>query len=181
MKVVPLVLLPFLFVLAVSACSSKDSATADTAAAPGAMASSSEAPAASAGEPTANDVSNYKLDMDKMRKYVAAIKGFSALSASDSASASAMGSGSANESTAQMIARIEGNPVAVRVLRDAGLSPSDYVWITAAWLQAAMTQGILESSAEAKLPKGQNPQNVAFLKANKTELERMMRDAGMSQ
>jgi len=181
MKTVRAALLPLLLVVAGTACSSKESATTDTGAA-ATSASSPEAPAAApAGEPTANDVSNYKLDMDKMRKYVAAIKGFSALSASDSAAASAMGSGSANESTAQMIARIESNPVAVRVLRDAGLSPRDYVWITAAWLQAAMTQGIMESSAGAKLPEGQNPQNVEFLKANKTELERMMRDAGMSQ
>jgi len=172
-----------LLVFTATACKSKDVSPADSAAAAGAdvAASTSEIPSTSGAEPTANEVSNYRLDMDKMRRYTAALKGFSTLSAQDSAAAAAMGSSSSNESTAQMIARIEGNPIAMRELRKAGLSAKEYVWITAAWLQAAMTQGMLESSPEAKLPEGQNPQNVEFLKANKAELERLMKDAGMGR
>jgi hypothetical protein len=159
------------------ACTAKDAgdktaAGSDTAAAPAA--------AAAAAEPTANDFSNYKLDMGRMRKYAAAIKGFSALSPSDTSGVSGLNM-SGNESTAETIAKIESNPVARRVLADAGLSARDYVWITAAYLQAAMTQGLMEVSPEAKMPEGQNPQNVEFLKANKAELEAIMKDAGMTR
>ena len=170
------------FAIAVSAlvgCSSKDAATSDTSSA--APVAAAEAPEMSTGsEPTAADISNYKLDMDKMTKYVAAIKGFSKLSKSDSAVAAAMSTDS-NESTAQMIAKLNANPVARSVLANAGLNAKEYVWITAAWLQAAMTQGIMESTPGAKMPEGQNPQNTEFLKANKAQLEAMMRDAGMTQ
>jgi type IV pilus biogenesis protein CpaD/CtpE len=161
------------------ACSSKDAAS--DAAATGA-ATSTDAPAVASGaEPTANEISNYKLDMDKMRKYTGAIKSFSTMSAEDSTILAAMSSGSANESTVQMISRIESSPVAMRILRENGLSAKDYVWITAAYIQAAMTEGMMASNPAAKLPEGQNPQNVDFLKANKAALETMMRDAGMTQ
>lgn len=157
------------------ACTSKDAGDE-------APAGSGTAPAAVAAtaEPTANDFSNYKLDMDKMRKYAAAIKNFSSLSPSDTAGMSGLNM-SGNESTAETIARMESNPVARRVLSSAGLTAKDYVWITAAYLQAAMTQGLMEVSPEAKMPEGQNPQNVEFLKANKAELEAIMKDAGMTR
>lgn len=161
------------------ACTKKDAAN-DSAAGTAGSPASGAAAAASAGEPTANDFSNYKLDMDGMRKYAAAIKGFSALTPSDTAGVSGLNM-SGNESTAETIAKIESNPVARRVLADAGLTAKDYVWITAAYLQAAMTQGLMEVSPQAKMPEGQNPQNVEFLKANKTELEAIMRDAGMTR
>lgn len=166
--------------LAVAACSSKDTAPVATNSGADANAAAS-APAISSGaEPTANDISNYKLDMDRMTKYAAAIKGFGALAKTDSVAAEAMSS-DANGSTAQMIARLDGNAPAMNVLRQAGLSAKDYVWITAAWLQAAMTQGILESNPNAKLPEGQNPQNMEFLKAHKAELKAMTKDRGMGQ
>ena len=159
------------------ACSSKDAAQ-NAATSDAGAAAPAPAPTVSGSEPSANDISNYKLDMDKMRKYVAALRGFQGLPQKDSAALEAM-STDANESTVQTIARIESSPIARRVLADAGLNAKDYVWITAAWLQAAMTEGILASTPDAKMPEGQNPQNVNFLKANKAQLEAMMRDAGM--
>ena len=163
--------------IALAACSSKDSppAAGDSSA----VAAAPEASSSMSAEPTPNEISNYKLDMGKMRKYAAAMKGFQSLGKQDSMALEAMGSGG-SETTAQTIARIENSPIAMRVLRDAGLTPKDYVWITAAWLQAAMTQGILETSKEAKLPEGQNPQNIEFLKANKAELDAMTKEMGMN-
>ena len=158
--------------LVLAACNTRDSSRAaavDTSTAPASSLT------ATGHEPTANDIADYKLDMDKMRKYAAAMKGFSALARKDSAAAGAMGT-HPNETTAQTIARIESSPAALKVLSDVGLSPKDYVWITAAWLQAAMTQAVLESSKDAKLPEGQNAQNIEFLRANRAELEAMTRD-----
>jgi hypothetical protein len=165
--------------LIAAGCSTKDSGTADSAAV--ASAPVTAAPTTSFPvEPTANDISNYKLDMDKMRKYSAAIRGFATIAKTDSSAADAMSS-KANESTVQMIAKLEGNPTAMRVLNQAGLSARDYVWITAAWLQAAMTHGAMEANPNAKLPEGQNPQNVQFIREHKAELEAMTRDIGAGQ
>jgi hypothetical protein len=162
---------PLVLVMLVIACSSGDSnrtASADSG-------TTSSPPATAAHEPTANDIADYKLDMAKMHKYAAAMRGFAALAKTDSAAAQAMGT-HANETTAQAIARIESSPAALRVLRDTGLTAKDFVWITAAWLQAAMTQAVLESSPQSKLPAGQNPQNVEFLRAHRAELEAMTKD-----
>ena len=129
-------------------------------------------------EPTAVDISNYELDMDKMRRYAAAIKGFTAISPADTAGMSGLNM-SSDESTAQTIAKLESHPAARRVLSQAGLSAREYVWITAAYLQAAMTQGLLQASPTAKIPAGQSRRNVDFLVANKAEIESIMKDAGM--
>lgn len=161
---------------ALASCTSKDSGASGDS---GAAAPSNGVPSVAA-EPTANEISNYKLDMDKMRKYSAAMKGFQSLGASDSMVLEATASSSGNETTAQTIARIETSPIAMKVLHDAGLTAKDYVWITAAWLQAAMTLGVLESTKDAKMPEGQNPQNTEFLKAHKAELEAMAKDMGMN-
>lgn len=131
--------------------------------------------AAPEAEPTANDISDYRLDMDRMQRYSAALRGFVALARTDSAAAEAMASNS-NESTAQMIAKIEASPSAMKVLRDARLTAKEYVWITAAYLQAAMTEAALEANPNAKLPAGQNRQNVEFVRAHKAELEELTRD-----
>ena len=158
--------------LALPGCAEKQPAQRDTAA--GATASVATSPAP---EPTAVDISNYKLDMDAMRKYATAIKGFAVLAKTDSAAAEAMASNS-NKSTAAMIAKLEASPAAMKVLNDAGLSAKDYVWITAAWIQAAMTETMLEAKPDAKLPPGQNPQNIEFLKAHKAELDSMTKEMG---
>ncbi len=179
MRVVPTIATFLTSLTIVSACSSKDAPgdalnTVDSTVAASVVAGAE-------AEPTAIDISNYGLDMDKMRKYAAAIKAFSSLSNADSSVLAAMSSGSANESTSQMISRIESSPVAMKVLNGNGLTPRDYVWITAAYIQAAMTHGMLEANAQAQVPPGQSTKNVEFLKANRTELERIMKDAGMTQ
>jgi hypothetical protein len=156
-----------------SAGSDSDTVTADSL--PG---NASTVAVASDAQPTAVDISNYELDMDKMRRYAAAIKGFSALPPADTVGMSGLNV-SSDESTAQTIARLEAHPAARRVLSQAGLSASEYVWITAAYLQAAMTQGLLQVSPNTKIPAGQSRRNVDFLIANKAELESIMKDAGM--
>jgi hypothetical protein len=167
MKLAPSIALLSLTVA--GACTAKESTKAATDTAAVAQAPSAEP------EPTANDISNYKLDMDKMQKYSTAIKGFAELAKTDSAAAEAMAS-NANQSTAKMIERLEASPPAMKVLHDAGLTAKDYVWIAAAWIQAAMTQQMLEANKNAKLPEGQNPQNLEFLKAHKAELDSMTKE-----
>ena len=135
---------------------------------------------ASAAEPTAIDVSNYELDMERMKRYAAAIKGFSKLTPADTAGMGKIDMGS-NSSMRESIAAIDGHPAARRVLSEAGLTAREYVLITAAYLQAAMTQGMLQASPGFEVPKGQSRKNVDFLNANRAEIEVIMKDAGMIQ
>lgn len=136
-------------------------------------------PVSSAAEPTANDISNYTLTMDRMTRWANTIKYLEEAAKADTSIQSALRM-SAQENTAQTIARLEGHPAARAALRKAGWSAKDYVWTTAAWMQAAMTEGILGSTPGATLPEGQNPKNVEFLKANKKAIEQLARDAGMT-
>jgi hypothetical protein len=171
-----------LFVIAafaIVACAKKDSATSDTTVAGAASAPTATASTAPAGEPIANDVSNYELNMDRMRKWVAAMKGFTAEAKRDSTAAAAIAMDQ-GASTAQMIAGLERNPLAKRVLRQAGLSAADYVWTTAAYMQAAMMAGVMQMP-NAKVPEGMSMKNVEFVKAHNAELEKMMREAGMAE
>lgn len=158
-----------------AACATKDASVVDSVSLGAAAASTTPG-----ADPTAVDISNYPLDMDKMRRYVAAIKKFSALAPSDTAGLVALNPGS-NTTTASSISALEAHPVASRVLAEAGLSARDYVWITSAYLQAAMTQGLLQASSEFRVPEGQSRRNLDFLNANRPELETMMKDAGMMQ
>jgi hypothetical protein len=174
MKIVSSHLVRALAPLAVLAACSNDAPVRDTTlgAARGAQT------VGAAAEPTAIDVSNYELDMDKMRRYALAIKGFSRLSPADTAGLGKIDMGSTS-SMSENIAAIEAHPAARRVLAEAGLGAREYVLITAAYLQAAMTQGMLQASSEFTVPEGQSRQNVDFLNANRAEIEVMMRDAGM--
>jgi hypothetical protein len=157
-------------VILTAACATKDaagdSASAQTAAASPAPASAATMPA----NPTPEDISNYPLDMDKMRKLQTTMKSLEAAAAANPGS---MSSGSNNETAAQTIARIESNSTQRRAIEQAGWTVSDYVWTTAATLQASMMEGTLASTPGAKLPAGHNPRNIEFIKAHKAELDAM--------
>jgi predicted small secreted protein len=153
-----------------AACATRDGA-GDSASAQ----STAGAPAASAAStlpanPTSEQISEYPLDMDRMRKLQATMK---SLEAAARANPGSMSSGSNSETAAQTIARIESNPTERRAVERAGWTVSDYVWTTAAMLQASMMEGTLAATPGAKLPPGHNPRNIEFMKAHKVELEAM--------
>jgi hypothetical protein len=154
-----------------AACAKKDgagdSASSQTAAASSAPAAASTLPA----NPTSEDISNYPLDMDKMRKLKASMASMEATAKADPTAS--ISSGSNNETAAQTIARIESSPSMRRAIEQAGWSVTDYVWTTAAMLQAAMMEATLASTPGAKLPAGHNPRNIEFIKAHKAELDAM--------
>ena len=154
-----------------AACGTKDGA-GDS----GSAQASGSAPAASASStlpanPTSEDIANYPLDMDKMRKLKASMASMEATAKADPTAR--ISSGSNDETAAQTIARIESTPVMRRAIEQAGWSVSDYVWTTAALLQAAMMEGTLASTPGAKLPAGYNPRNIEFIKEHKAELDAM--------
>jgi len=172
-------LLPLIALLAVAACSSKD-ASDNAASAPGAPAT----PAASsspAGEPTAVDFSNYELTMDKMRKWVAVTKAFATFSGTAADSAAMMTVKIGSDPISESVRKIESIAPAKRMFATAGLDPREYHMITGAWMQAGMMASMMGPNSQAKLPEGHSMKNIEFVNAHKAELEKLMKDAGMSQ
>jgi hypothetical protein len=162
--------------LAITACSTENSAQNSK----GKTRSASSTPAASvasAADPTSEDISNYPLDMDKLRKLQRTMKYFAEAGQGDPTLGDAL-SMNGNATTAQTIAQLEGNATARAVLRKAGWSAKDYVWTTAAVLQAGMLESTLSSRSDAKLPPGHNPRNVEFVRAHKKEIEQMSAENG---
>jgi hypothetical protein len=154
-----------------AACATKDGAGDSASAQAGGGAPVASASSTLPANPTSEDISNYPLDMDKMRKLQASMASMEATAKADPTAS--ISSGSNDETAAQTIARIESTPMMRRAIEQAGWSVSDYVWTTAATLQAAMMEATLASTPGAKLPAGHNPRNIEFIKAHKAELDAM--------
>lgn len=163
--------------LAVTSCAKGDKGSETSSVAPGAALASGATSAALPANPTTNDIANYPLDMDKVRKLAATMKYMEEAARLDS---TVVSGGSNSETAAQTIARLEGKPQLVAVFRKAGWNAADYVWTMAALLQASMMESVLANTAGAKLPEGQSPKNIEFMRANKAEIEQITKEMGMS-
>jgi hypothetical protein len=167
--------------ITVAACSAKDSssAAAETTAKP-------ETPVTSApsskGDVSAEQLSNYTLDMDKMTKWLNVMKNIATQAKNDSSAAAAFES-DGNETVAQSVAKLKASPFAQRALSAAGMSAEDYVMTSMAYLQAGMAAGLLKSVPNYKVPAGQNMKNIDFINKHGAEIEAKMKAMGadMSQ
>lgn len=159
-----------------AACARSDGA-GDTASAGGTVAQASPSNSSTASmpdNPTANDIANYELNMDKLRKL-----GLTMTYLGEAATANpGLVTSANNESAGQTIARIENAPAMNAAVRKAGWSAKDYVWTMAALVQASMMDGVLAADPTAKMPEGQNPRNVEFVRAHKREIEQLGNEAG---
>lgn len=170
---------PWIVVVAafsLSGCSSKDSAdsAATTPAAKSTNIAALTSPTAPTGDPTAAEISNYPLDMNKMDRWMAVLRGFAMEAKNDSAMRD-VGRIDANVPMASSIQRLESNPRAARVLSSSGMSARDYVMTTAAYLQAVMTASLLKSQPGFKVPAGQSTANIDFLNQHGAELDAKMK------
>ena len=84
-----------------------------------------------------------------------------------------------NEPISESIATIERNDFVTDVLKRAGTTPKDFVMTIAAYLQAATTSAALDADPNARIPAGQNTDNVEFVRAHRAEIDRIMREAGL--
>lgn len=162
--------------LVLSACSSRDASSQATGKAPSGVQVSAAA-AKSSGDPSANDVSNYTLDMDKMTKYLNVMKDLAIASEKDSTVESTL-SMDGNATLAQSIEKLDESPVARRALKSAGMSSRDYVMTGLAYLQAGMAAGLMKSVPNYKIPAGQNMKNIDFVNAHGAEIEAKMKQMG---
>ena len=148
------------------ACSKdKPAATADTAA------------SATIVRDATNDLRTYTLDMDKMRRYATAAKLLDEESKKNPSVVIDVNIG--NEPVSESIATVERNDFVTDVLKRAGTTPSEFVMTMAAFLQAATTSAALDADTNARIPAGQNAENVEFVRAHRAEIDKLMSDAGL--
>jgi len=126
----------------------------------------------------ATDLRSYTLDMDKMRRYVAAAKALDDESKKNPSVVIDVNIG--NEPLSESIATVERNDFVTDVLKRAGTTPAEFVTIMAAYLQAATASAALDADTNARIPAGQNAENVEFVRAHRAEIEKLMSDAGLT-
>jgi len=169
-------------VASVSACS-KDKTDATPAAA---AASGSQAPSAQV-EADLADVTNYRLSMDKIDKYIAAQKNIGAKAASltpaqrEALQARNDDTSDPNASLNDMVKRIEAEPMMVSAIRDAGLSPREFTMITISMMQTGMAAAVLKmrptDNQDSLIREMKaNPDNIKFYNANEAEITRKAKE-----
>ena len=169
-------------VVSVSACS-KDKTDATPAAA---AASGPQAPSAQV-EADLADVTNYRLSMDKIDKYIAAQKNIGAKAASltpaqrEALQARNDDSSDPNASLNDMVKRIEAEPMMVSAIRDAGLSPREFTMITISMMQTGMAAAVLKmrptDNQDSLIREMKaNPDNIKFYNANEAEITRKAKE-----
>lgn len=165
--------------LLLGACSA-DKDAASGAAGDGAGTASTTAAGRQAEEDLA-DVTKYRLSMDKIDKYFdaqrnIAVKAKAMSPAEREAMESRAGArGDNNASVDDMVRNIESEPIMVSAIRDAGLSPREYIVLTVSMMQSAMAAGVLKmrpnDNQDSLIREMKaNPENVKFINANEAVL-----------
>ena len=190
------VLIPALSLLALAAGEKKSAASADSAGAPAAAASS--ASGSSKGDADLADVTDYRLSMDKIDKYIAAQRNMAAKMKSmspaerEAVKARNESSNDANASLDDMARKIEKEPVMNDAIRSAGLSAREFALITISMMQTAMASSVLKMRPKDNQDSlvremKANPDNIKFYRDNEAEITRRtqalqaeMKAAGMS-
>jgi len=169
-------------VVSVSACS-KDK----TDATPAAAAASGSQPPSAQVEADLADVTNYRLSMDKIDKYIAAQKNIGAKAASltpaqrEALQARNDDTSDPNASLNDMVKRIEAEPMMVSAIRDAGLSPREFTMITISMMQTGMAAAVLKmrptDNQDSLIREMKaNPDNIKFYNANEAEITRKAKE-----
>jgi hypothetical protein len=163
--------------LAMTACSKGDSSSTPAstdAAAPAASSSPS-------GEEDLATVTNYRLSMDKIDKYMAAQRNLAMkakdMSPAERAAMEARGddAGNADASLDDMTKKIESEPIMVAAIKDAGLSPREFTLITISMMQSGMAAAVAKmrprdnQDSLIRAMKA-NPENVKFYNEHEAEI-----------
>jgi hypothetical protein len=165
-------------VFALAACGKSDAPASATDAAP--------ASAASEAEQDLADISAYRLTMEKVDKYMAAQKSLAGKAASmtpaQRAALEARNEVSdPNQNLDETVKRLESEPVVVAAIRDAGLSPREFMMITMSFLQTGMAAAVAKMHPNANQDSlirsmKVNPDNVKFYNENEAEITRKARE-----
>jgi hypothetical protein len=184
--------------LLTAACEKKGAASSDSAGAPATTAAASSASGSSSGDADLADVTNYRLSMDKIDKYIAAQRNMAAKMKSmspaerEAVKARNENRNDQNASLDDIARSIEREPVMNDAVRSAGLSAREFALITISMMQSAMASSVLQMRPkdnqdslvrEMKV----NPDNIKFYREHEAEitrktkeLEAEMKAAGMT-
>jgi hypothetical protein len=149
----------------------------------GALAVTLSQPAAAAAQHAVDrsdweaQVRAYRLTMDKITRTARANDLLYAMLKQDSSLAKRwedQGSPLDNSNTVDEAARrLDADPAAHRALSGAGISGRDYALTLMAYIQASLTAGLQDSKQLTKVPEGVPPENIAFVRAHRAELEKL--------
>jgi len=178
----PSLVLAAAFVLA--ACGKRDAASGDTSAAAAAAAST---PAASSGGDDLADVTNYKLSMDKIDRYIAAQRNITnkvkSMSPAEKQAMEARNEGrdNSNASIDDMTRNIDSEPMMRDAIRSAGLSTREFALITISMMQSAMASSVAKMRPQDNQDSliremKANPDNVKFYREHEAEITKKTAD-----
>ena len=174
-------LVPALVLVAtLAACGKKDGSAPDSAA-QGAAAATSSTTAGTKGDAELADVQSYRLSMDKIDKMLAAQRILAAkakaMTPAEREAMEARGDSDSdpNESLDDMARKIEKEPMLRDAIREAGLSPREYVLITMSMMQTGMADGGLKmrpKDNQDSLIRAMkaNPDNIKFYREHEAEI-----------
>ncbi len=139
------------------------------------------AAASSATDPNVKEIANYKLTMDAVRKFAQASKTMKQYEKDHPELNQDEEDDNDDDSASldDMEAKLASVPAARKAIEAAGLSVREYVVITFAMLQSAISQYAIEQGADpAKIARdaGVHPANVTFYKEHKAEIEALTAD-----
>ena len=137
--------------------------------------------AQSSGDGDEAAIRRYTLTMPKVEAWIRASRD---VAAAAQAKAKAMGDSvqdddsdddaGGDESIDGMAARLARHPEVKRALEGAGLTPREFALVSLTLMQAMMADALLQKYPNAKHPDNLNPANLAFVKANRAQLEAKM-------
>jgi hypothetical protein len=159
------------------ACSAKEGTTTDSASGSTTPAAATPAATSSSGDKDLADVTKYELTMAGIDKLFAAQRNLGlklkAMSPAER-EATAMHNDN-NASMDDMVRNIEKAPAYVAAIREAGLSPREYVLITVSMMQSGMAAGVIKMRPKDNVDSlaremKANPANVRFIMEHEAEL-----------
>ena len=130
------------------------------------------------------DISKYRLTMDKYDRYLQAQMNIATamknMTPAEREAAQAQ-SDDNDASLDEMVASVEKNDFMVKAVRQAGLSPREYVMVMMATLQAGMASAVLKmrpnDNQDSLANEMQtNPDNIRFVRDNEAELTRKQKE-----
>lgn len=142
--------------------------------------------AAAQAEDDLQDVTKFKLTMDRVDKYLAAQKNvmirFKNMTPAEREAASM--SNDNNATLDQMVAKVEGNAAMKQEVKKAGLSPREYVLVTVSYMQTAMASAVMKMQPKANqdsLARAMkaNPDNIRFFQEHEAEITKKFQDAAV--
>lgn len=169
--------------LVLAACEKKGAAPADSTGAPAA----SSATGSSKGDADLADVTNYRLSMDKIDKYIAAQHNIAAkMKSTTPAERAAIKARSErrsdqNQSLDDIARTIESEPVMNDAVRAAGLSAREFALITISMMQSAMASSVLKTRPKDNRDSlvremKANADNIKFYEEHEAEIARKTKD-----